>query len=76
MKTYFSAWDKQCSRWMYSGVNSKTEKQCVEALIDYMNSDNEEDLSSLPYDEQKDLVLCNGFEIVEHESKLEEEMDY
>ena len=67
---YYSAYDQQCGRFMASGLNSETKEKCVDAVYDYLISDDEDDLPDLTKHTKEDWVLTNEFQIEEHEREF------
>jgi len=67
----YSAYDLQCGRYLCTGLNSKNQEELVNALADYINSDNEDPTCIIPSTPED--VCMFGFEIIEHEEELEED---
>ena len=56
---------------MNSGRNSKTKRECIEDVYDYLIS--EDDLPDLTKFTKEDWVLQNEFKIMEHKEKIEDD---
>jgi hypothetical protein len=75
---FYSAWDKQCGRYMATGLNSETKEECMEDVFIYLIEDDgtqedEENFSQMTNEEKEDFILANEIEIEEHKEKIEEE---
>ena len=66
-KKMFSAWDKQCNKYFYSGRNSDTEEQCRKEILEYLAEGEEELLQKLPGDKGFQDGMLSAFEVEIHE---------
>lgn len=67
----YSAYDKQCNRYLNTGRNSPTKEKCIEAAVDYLLEDDD---CALPYDMTfESLLECAGIEIIYHRNRIESE---
>lgn len=68
---YFSIYDIQTQSYLYSGRNSKTKHEAIEAGIEYLTGDwNDEDINNLPENEYEEILIGYEFQIHEHKNKL------
>lgn len=70
---FYSIYDNQVGRYLFSGRNSKTKAEAIEAGYDFLSSDfDEEDRVSLPKEEYEEILIGVGLEVEEHEDEIDE----
>lgn len=70
---FYSAWDYQCGRFLETGINSKTKEECVNAVLEYLMSDSEEDkidFSNWSLEEKINFIYCAEIDIEELEDEI------
>lgn len=75
---YYSIYDIQTRRYLYTGMNSSTKKECVECGLEFLTNDwGDEDLAIVKKVKGvgKRAELLEGFEleIIKHKKEMDDE---
>lgn len=70
---YYSIFDLDTLNYLYSGRNSISKEEAIQAGIEYLTNDwDDKEVENIPKEEYEELLYGYNFQIHEHEEKIGE----